>query len=640
MLEYMRKNANSTVVWLIIGAIAVVFIFFGVGNQGGGSHNPTVNGEEINPYDWDELVQGLSREVRDQSDSPEIHRMIKMEAMRIMVRRALISQFGRATGLTPSDRAVGRLIAAMPEFQTDGHFDQARYEDTLRAGGFRGGPAAFEKQQRIELLRGRVTGLIYGLSWVPRPEILEAFHFQQDQAQLEYAFFPSAGHRAGLAPGEDQLAAYFALHQERWRQPARMKIEYVDLRPVDFLDQVHISDGELRNYYQEHRQRFTTPETAVVSHILFKFPRMNPSAEDKKLTLARAEEARKRAATEDFAALAKELSEDPGSAAEGGALGPIGRGMTFGRFEEAIFSAPLNEVTAPVETEIGYHLIKVTERREPGVRPFEEVREALADEQKAFQARQLAVAQLEDLIIRTETSKLSEAAASMNLPLKTSESFTAANPPDIFEGSAEAVQKAFAAPVGRVASPLELTEHLVLYTPLERQESRLPDLAEVRNEVVTAWIDDEAGRLAKVEAETFIQNAQAQGWAAALAALPNQGVVRSGLGAMASRPGLVSTEPFQKVDFNEFQASLSSLGAAGEISPQPVFGEFDGAHGVYALALAKVEKADESQLDGQTGEILASVLARHKGDLMYRIWEMGLFQASEENIDIPPGYLE
>lgn len=640
MLQYMRKNANSKLVWVIIGAIGVVFVFFGVGSNHGQAKKITVNGEEIGLHEYNRMHQEVARTMQNQAeaDSAGIGREINRRTTSYLVRQTLVRQFAREAGLMPSDQAVAKRIAEIPEFQTDGRFDSSRYHDALTAG--RMDPSAFENDKRYELLAGRVSDLVGGLARVYRPEVVEMFHFQEDRVRLDYAFFPATGHRAGLSPTDEQLTAFYALNQEKWREPAKMTMEYVDIQPSDFLDKVTFSDDELRRHYEENKERFTRPESAEVSHIFFKFPQMNPTVAEKEATLARAEAARKRADTEDFAALARELSDDPGSAPMGGSLGSIGRGMTFDQFEKAIFSLPLNETSQPVATDIGYHLIRVTGRQEAGLRPFEEVRDTLADEQKAFKAREMAVAQLEDLIVRAETSKLADAAASLGFKAETTPMFTQAALPDFLEADQAAGKKVFSAPVGRVADPLELAQHLVLFAPLERQESRIPELAQVRPAVTEAWIAEEAGRLAQAEASKFIEEARAKGWAPTLAALPESAAVKSGEGELSPRSGLVSTRPFERVSFLEFVAAVYSLGATGEISPLTVPGDLNEEPGAFAVILAEVQPADESQLDGSTGESFASLLNRSKANLMFQVWDQELYEASRDAILVPQEYME
>ncbi len=637
MLEYMRKNANSTVVWLIIGAISLVFVFFGIGGGGHNYKNITVNGEEIDFSEFDRVYGAISR-AQTGDVSPEQVKEMKKSAASAVVEQRLMEQFGRKAGLTPTDWAVARDIATHPEFQVDGRFDKARYEAALAA--MRMNKSFFERNTRRELLTGRLTGLVAGLSQASPPEVMEAFHFQEDLLAFNYLFFPAEPHRAGLNPGDGDLAAYYALNQEKWRRPASMTIEYVEFRPADFLDQAQVNEAELREAYNDNAPRFTSPESADVEHILFRFPKMNPDPEEKQKTLERAEAAYERAKTENFNDLARELSEDPGSAPAGGSLGPIGRGVTFDNFEKVVFSAPIGEVSPPVETDIGYHLIKVVARQEAGPRSFDEVRATLESEQKAFKAREMAVQQMEDLLIRTETNpKLADAAASMGLTVKTSERFTETKPLDFFTEDPSSLKKAFSAPLGRVAPPVETENHLVVYAPLERQESLIPPLDEVRAEVTQAWINAEAGRLAEAEARGFLQKAAETGWAEAAAAWPQDGPIRRGRSPLANRTSLLGAAPFDKVNTLEFFAAIHSVAQVGQVSPLTVSGEENGASGCFALSLSDFQKADEGLLKGPAGEAFTSMLSMNKGYFMLETWRRELFNASQSEIFVPVEYL-
>ena len=633
MLEHMRKNANSLVVWLIIIAIAIVFVFFGIGGGGGGSKMITVNGEEVNLYEYDRMVNAISRS-QGGDYSPEAQQMVKVSAVSELIGQLLLRQFADNVGLAPTDWAVGQSIASTPEFQVDGRFDKARYESELAA--MRMNKALFEESTRREMMTSRVVGLVTGLSQVLKPEALEIFHFQEDQTAFDYLFFPASVHEAGLNPDEAQLTAYFALNQERWRSPATMKVEYVEFNPADFLDEAKVTDEELRDYYAENSYRFSNPESVEVSHILIKFPKMNPNDAEKALTLERAQAAYERARIEDFGLLARELSEDPGSAPQGGELGSIVRGMTFEKFEKAAFEAPRGEVTPPVETEIGYHLIKVADHRQAGTRLFEEVRAELENEQKALKARQAAINKLEDLIIRTETNpKLADAAASMNLKVEISPEFTEANPPDFFENDADLVRKAFATAVGKVGEPVEKEDHLVLYSPVERRESRIPELAEIKDEVVRAWVSAEAGNLARADGLAFIERARQNGWEAAAEAVS----VPRGETELSARAGLVGKAPFERVNPMDLFAAVHSVAKTGEISPLPVAGDLDGGQGAFVIRLKAFQAADESILDGPMGRTFMSMMSMNKGNMMYQVWRGELYEASKNEILVPEEYV-
>lgn len=633
MLEYMRKNANSSVVWLIIGAIAVVFIFFGIGGGGGQYKKITVNGEEVNPYDYERMLNAVARS-QGGGGASGADRDIKLQAISELVGQILMNQFGRNNGLEPSDWALGQNIASQPEFQVDGRFDRARYESELAA--MRTDKVYFETASRREMLASRINGLIGGLGQVFGPEALDMYRYQEEQFAFDFVFFPAEAHREGLSPEEDKLKSYYLLNQEKWRRPAVMTVDYVELNPADFLDQVEVSEAELMEAYGDNKPRFATQESAEVSHILIKFPKMNPDEAERQATLERAEAAYERSKTEDFAELARELSEDPGSAAAGGALGSISRGMTFDNFEKEAFSAPIGEVGRPVATDIGYHLIKVSSRQEAGTSSFDEVKETLLNEQKAMRARQLATTRLEDLLIRTETNpKLADAAASMSLEIKTSESFSQDQPLSFFEKEEEELKKAFSLPLGKV-STVENENHLLLYSPVSRVESHVPPLDEIRAEVIEDWTADTALGLTRIAATDFLSRAGQEGWEAAAESRPEGDRGRSPL---SRRNSFKDSAPFDRANPQQFMAAIHSVTKVGQIVPLAVAGEEAGRPGCFALMLSDHQPADEAQFTGQVADMFKMMMSMNKGNLMYQIWRGELYDASKNDIVVPDEYL-
>ncbi len=635
MLEFMRKNAGSKIVWFIIGAISLVFVFFGVGGSQGGGRLIKVNGEEISLREYENMTRAMARNMpNDPNADPVLRdRQLRGAVVETLVSRALVSQFSRELGLVPTDRAMARYIYGIEAFQVDGQFNKEQYERQL--GGMRPGgmtPAEFEKDARRDLAVSQASALVGSLSQVYPPEARDIYHFRSDKMRFDYIFFPSEKYKADLKPTDEALAAFYAANGEKWRLPATLKLEYVEIKPADFLDKVEIGEAELQDAFQENKERFTRPETARVRHIFFKFPRMNPTPEEKAAVLLKAEETRKDATPENFAEKAGELSEDPMSAAKGGDLGDISSETPLFNITDKVLALPQGAVSEPVESLAGYHLFMVDGRQEARPRTLDEVRDELAQELKTYKAREMAVAQLEELILRSETSKLSEAAQSLNLAAQTSEAFTQDNPPSFFEGNAEAVQRAFQAEVGRVASPVEESETLALYVPLERVESRVPPLEDVKAEVETAWRDDEAGQMARREAAEFIAAAGKADWDGAAAQYEG---AKKGQSELLPRLDLMASIPLLFLDRMQLFAAINSVAAPGQISPVPVLGALDGTEGAYALKLAAFEPAPETGFEGMEGANIMVTESMNRAGLMSRVWMDELVKAANDKIYVP-----
>lgn len=641
MLAYMRKNANSSVVWLIIGAIALVFIFWGVGGGGGSSELIKVGGEEVSLQDYDHLVQAviLAQQQEFNGDSPSTaERLARLRAVNELVSQILIRQFGYSLGLIPSDQVVARNVAANPAFQEGGRFSLKTYTALLATQ--RLSARDYENSLRDEIIAERVAAFITSFTRVYPPEALEMFHFQEDQVKFSYIFFPCAGFSGKLAPKNEDLEGYYVLNQEKWRLPSEMTVEYVEIHPADFRAQAQPTEQSLLEYYNENSDRFQTPESVDVSQILFKFPNLNPNEAEKKNTLERAEAAYIRSRVENFADLARILSEDPLTAAQGGEMGVINRGTTFNPFEEAAFKVPLGEVSRPVATDLGYHLIKVNTYLKLGLRPFAEVKNTIAAELTTTKAREMAVSRLEELIIRAETNpNLADAAKSLDLTATISPAFTKASPPAFFENNQVAVKRAFEAPLSKVAPPVEGSETLVLYTPLTRLESRIPSFSDVRDSVVEAWLADESDRLVKIWAQESADKIRTQGWTSFVNG-PEGTAFKSGETDLATCSALIGVAPFDQVEAIELFNAFHSVATVGEVTPKLVAGELDGQSGRFLLKLDEYQAADEMHFQDPTGLAFQTMMSVNKANLMNQIWRAELYEVSKNNIVIPEQFIK
>jgi len=287
MLAYIRKNANSTVVWLIIGAIAVVFIFFGLGRHPGSPTLVKINGEEADPYEYQNLVREVnSRQRRVAPSQDDDDRYARLAALHEQINRILTRQFGENLGLRPSPQALREAVAAIESFQVDGRFNLERYQAALKSQ--RRVAADFEQELRRNITSERAIGLVLGLARLYRPEMAELFHFQEDQVRFDYLFLADEDGHWDPQPTAGELEDYYALRRENWRRPAEMTVQYVEIIPDDHLAQAEFTEAELEDYYAQNQDRFFKPEAAQARHMLFSFPSLNPEAAQKEAARARA----------------------------------------------------------------------------------------------------------------------------------------------------------------------------------------------------------------------------------------------------------------------------------------------------------------------------------------------------------------
>ncbi|HEX6201611.1 MAG TPA: peptidyl-prolyl cis-trans isomerase [Thermoanaerobaculia bacterium] len=399
MLQSIRENLKylSWVLWIVIAAfIAALFFDFGAlgGMTGtGGAAAAHVAGE---PISYDELrdqhrqLDQRYREMFGQQWSSELAEQIGLErqAVEMLVnRKVLLHEAGRL-GLSVSDQELAEAIRDVPAFREDGRFiGSQRYAEVLRANGYT--PDRFEGELREDLLLQKMQQVLAQNVFVSDAAVERALREESERAAIAYVQLPAA-QLGDVTASREELERYLAEHQEDFRAPAQRRASYLLVDQSRVAQEVAPSDAELQAYYQQNQDEFRTEEQVEARHILLRTGERTAAEARQQLEAAKA----RIAAGEDFAALVRELSEEPGAGERGGSLGYFGRGAMVPEFEAAAFGAEVGEVVGPIETPFGVHILEVTGRRQAGVRPFAEVRaeivQRLRGERAGTRAREIA----------------------------------------------------------------------------------------------------------------------------------------------------------------------------------------------------------------------------------------------------------
>ncbi|MDR1545515.1 MAG: SurA N-terminal domain-containing protein [Deltaproteobacteria bacterium] len=650
MLDYIRKRTSGAFSIIIIGAIALVFIFWGIGGQDSGSPDDIkIDGQAISPALYYEMEENILEQLRAQNRqlTPEDQLSARQQALSNLITRVNVLTLARATGRRPSAEAVNLAVKSDERFKVDGRFSKRLYEET--APRLYGRPlAALEALIAEDQMINDAVSMIMGLAYAPSATVLEDFHFAQDQVAAKYVFFPAKAFSEGLSPDEAALTAFYEAEKEKWRRPAEVRLEYVEVKFADYADQVEASAEDLEDAYAEEKESLTAPEQVEVSHIMLRFPSLEPSEEEKLAVRLAAEAALLRAQGEDFVALAQELSQDSTTAAKGGSLGFIERGQSLPTIEEAVFGAipPLpGQLVGPVETVFGYHLLKVGERRPARTKSFEEAKEELTALVVRRKARRLAVNRIEDLLealpTTTSASNLKDTARSLGLEVAETEFFDGPdNAPPFFDGDPDKIKEATATPLSQTGRPVEGPESLIVYVPLERRDSFIPPLddPEIRQAAVAAWIEARASELAAQAAEDFLKAAADQGWDAAetdLSAAAEQGRAETGQTPLLGRfrffeagPPVAAGEPLQLLE------ALLRLNRPGDVAPRPVPVESSEAPGFVVLSATAFEAADESTLTAADVESRQRFARGNLGRNAFNFWAGG--RSAAVKLTLPP----
>ena len=397
MFDFIR-NHSRVLFFVMVLLVFPSFVFFGVQgytkfNDPAGAEVARVDGQKIARADWEAAHRRQIEQMRRQMpnldaaffDSPEI----KRESLDAMVReRVLMSAAGRAH-FTVDDERVQREILAIPQVaalrRPDGSFDVDAYRVLLGAQGL--SPEGFEASLRQDLLVRQVLGGVTSSvppAGAPGRSAIDAL-LQQREAQV--LRFDSKDQVTGLKPSDADLAAYHKAHEAQFRTTEQASIEYVVLDLDALKLGISVPEDDLRKYYSENGARYTVAEERRASHILINAAKDAPSAE-RAQAKAKAEgllaELRKNPAS--FAELAKKNSNDTASALRGGDLDFFGRKAMVKPFEDAAFAMKPGEISNLVETDFGYHIIRLDAVRGGDKKPFEAVRAEIEDEVR----RQLA----------------------------------------------------------------------------------------------------------------------------------------------------------------------------------------------------------------------------------------------------------
>jgi peptidyl-prolyl cis-trans isomerase D len=510
MLSILRKHAASGIIKVILGLIVVVFVFWGFeGFQSGRSGRVAlVNGEAITIDEYRQAYNNLLERYRQQYGEQLNEEFIEMlqvrkQALDSLVNQKLMELEAKKLDFRVSDQELAEYIRNVEAFQSDGVFDGRRYREIL--GRIRTTPEQFEKEQRISLLIQKLRNFIVDNVKVTEDEAMEFFKWFNASLKIKYTMFEPGKYEIAT-PDPEILKAYFEENKEAFKIKPMRKVRYVHFNPKDYMDKVVLSDQEIKEYYDLNIGEFTTEETVEASHILI---RVDNDAEEqvwedkKQQILSILENAR---AGEDFAALAREHSEDS-SREQGGQLGVFGRGSMVKPFEEAAFSMKAGEISDPVRTQFGWHIIKVENVNEAKILTLEESMGQIKKRLMETHSKTLASDAAEAVYqISFEGDDLVDAAEKMGVLLKTTDFFTDEGPQDASLGPRDKFAEiAFLLSDMEISEINELSDGFYIIQLIGIQESRIPSFEEVDEEVASKWTLAKQDEVARQDAESFLE---------------------------------------------------------------------------------------------------------------------------------------
>ncbi|MGE5247795.1 MAG: SurA N-terminal domain-containing protein, partial [Verrucomicrobiota bacterium] len=557
MLDILRRNTGSWAIKIILSFIALTFIWWGVGtfSEQGRDVAASVGGDKITMGELAEAVAGLEKTYRDvygAAFTPELERELnlKKQALDGLIQRRILLAEAHQMGLTATDAEVREEIAASPAFQVNGQFRDDRYQSILSYNRIT--PAAFEASKRDEITLRKLEGLLAAGILIPDTEAKDLFMVTRRRIRALVVTADPAAIRGVPAPTEEEVAAKYEQSKESFRVPARVKLVVAAFTPDLFLRDVHPTDAELQAYYEGNPEQFRTEEQRLVSRIVLPYKR-NDKEEVRKKALKILVDAAKGKAQ--FEAAAKKYSR--GKAAEAW----LTRKEAGPELSTPLFSAAVDTVIGPVETPDSYILAYVIRIRFPETLPLSQVRDRVVEQISREKAKDLAVIKVYEAQPKAAAAKDVRAAAkAYGVPATETGWVGGEGAPGLPPGVA---QEALLLSTGEVGPVKTVGETHYLFQVAAKQDSRIPPLQDVRDQVVAA-----------VAREKRVAAARA----ALLQAL-SESKTTDGLEAAARKAGLETAAtpwfaplsdplPGALATSEEIRQDLSALSAKAPVSPK------------------------------------------------------------------------
>ena len=620
MREYFR-GLKFVLLIVIVAFIATSVVYFGsdaVGRRGPGDGSVAlVNGEEI-PVErfrrsYQSYVEFYRQIYKDRLTTEMAERLgIAQQVVNDLVQESLVVQQARREGVTVSDDEVRARIQQVRAFHDAGRFSRERYLTVLRQ--VRIDPADFETDQRREMVRRKMESLVKDGVKVSPDELQHAYAFRKDRVRAAWASIETAPLMASVTVADGELEPYVKSHQAQLTRPERRKIQYVLVSTRAFAEPVPNAVAEA--YYTEHPAEFEKPRRLRASHVLVRVPPVGGS-DAENASRAKVEDVIKRArAGEDFAKLAREVSEDTATAPQGGDLGFVGPGEMVPQFEQAVFALKKGELSpAAVRTPFGYHAIKIMDAQEGGRSPYKDVAAKIKEKLLAERSDRAAAAKAEQIRAPLQAAK-DFGAEAKGLGMEARAATLARG--DGLEGigrDAGLEEAVFGLASGGVSTPLKTAGGYAVVKVTEIVPAGVPPLPEIRSDVVEAIKRERAAALAMEKAKVLAATATREGDLAAAARKEGFSAGDTGFFSRTETPKERSPLPGGVL----VVALQTPVGQVAEPVQAPA--------GVYVIKVLDRQPADPKGLETEREELAKQVLEQKRAQA-WESWIQGLRQSA------------
>lgn len=516
MLQAMRDKVMGVLGWIVIGLIIITFALFGLGSYIQDKSRvfaAKVNDAEITPRE----LQMAYQQQRDQMQEmlgdaydPALlnDKLLRQRALDALISRQLVFQASQDAGMAVSDQLLAAHIHSAQVFQEDGSFSEQRYQRLLYQQGQT--PAGFEYDTRRGLQMEQFLNGLSQTAFVTSTELEQAYRLQEQTRDFSYWIISAQPFEATVEITDQQIEEYYQQHAAEFVVPERVRVAYLRLSGEALADSVEVDEAELEAAYQARKDTLKTQEQRRASHILIQVAedadqQTRDAARDKAQELL--DQIR---AGADFAALAEKNSDDPGSASQGGDLGFFAKGVMVPEFEASAFSLQPGEVSDLVQSQFGFHIIKLTEVQAAEVPAFDAVRGELLTELKRRDVDDLFYEKLEQLtdLSYEHPDSLDTAADALGLEIQHSDWLSATGGTGVgaYPKLMAVVFSEDVLEAGHNSEPVEVGANDVIVARVEEREAaqQLP-LDKVRDQITASLRQQMSAQQAQKKGEELLE---------------------------------------------------------------------------------------------------------------------------------------
>ena len=510
LLSLMRKHAKSWLIKFLIAIIAIVFVFyFGYSfTSQRGIKVAEVNGEIVTGTEYQKtyrnLLERYQREYKNFWSDKLIETFdLKNKALEALIDQKLLSQEAKRIGMDITEKEIQDQILSYPAFQFRSGFDESRYRSLLLQNRMK--PEDFEAMIAQDLLQQKLSQFLMAFSPVSDKEIEDHYRFLNKKIKVSFVQFMSDKYKETVISDQASMETYFNENRERYRVPEKIKVVYITIDYASFQKGITVSDSQIKDYYEFNKEKFQNAKQVRARHILFNLAPDATEETEKNVREKASAILAKAQSGEDFAELAKKYSEGP-TAKKGGDLGFFPRGRMTKPFEDAAFKMKKGEISDLVRTNFGYHIIKVEDIKEAGIRALAdikgEIESLLIKNESMDRAHEKALSLIDQMPYDVDLIKYAE---QNNVPASQSGYFSQDEPIPNIVDDPKLKNTLFSLALNDVSELIEMGDLLYVFQVVDKKASYLPEMAAVTERLKTDVVDYLAAHRVKSEAEEYLK---------------------------------------------------------------------------------------------------------------------------------------